>query len=415
MPADSPAAAARAAADTAGTAAAPRLPGSPPRPLLGLAPPAARPRDAPTVVRARLPEGFPEEPAAASAAPAPDAAPAGLAKSAPAAPAAAPASAAAADPYIAELAELTKKFVDLCDLDAQPVGAGTSFPWQPIIEQSRGNFAVQVHQRTGHDVFFRVVVDVESTPEEAFDLLADISSRSAWDDICVAGGVVEELSPVTKIQYMRTRGMWPTAPRDALVVAFVKRLNDGRYLNVTRSVDSHPNYKSQPGDVRMLAHLAGVIVGPHPSKPGVTRCFQLVDGDLGGWLPKSVVSVVTTQAFPISMRKVNKILRGVQSPRTTSLLIQQAEAAPVAAPASGTAPASSIAAPAAKPATPAGKPAASGPSAAVVQQSNGAVVGAAAPASPLGILKMVLNALAKAQPVLVLFLFIDMVLRRRRA
>lgn len=70
--------------------------------------------------------------------------------------------------------------------------------------------------------------------------MADISSRPTWDEICSDAGVIERISPTTSIQYMRTKGIWPTAPRIALVLAFVVKLEDGRYLNITKSVDSHP-------------------------------------------------------------------------------------------------------------------------------------------------------------------------------
>lgn len=121
---------------------------------------------------------------------------------------------------------------------------------------------------------------------------------------------------------MKTKEIWPTAARDALVMAFAKKLDDGRYINVTKSVDSHPNYTSKSGHVRMLASIAGLVVGPHPSgDPKLCRCIQVVNGDLGGWLPASVVSVVTTQAFPISMRRANTKLKKIANHKTVSDLI----------------------------------------------------------------------------------------------
>ena len=59
--------------------------------------------------------------------------------------------------------------------------------------------------------------------------------------------------------------------------------------------------------------------------PRLCRCIQVVDGDLGGWLPKSIVSMITTQAFPISMRKANKLLLKIAEPRTISRLIAISE------------------------------------------------------------------------------------------
>lgn len=103
---------------------------------------------------------------------------------------------------------------------------------------------------------------------------------------------------------MKTRGFWPTAPRDAIVISYAFPLDKPRsFLNVTTSVPSHPLYVARSGDVRMLAHLAGAMVEPHPQDEGCSLVTQIVDGDLMGWLPKSVVAMISTQAFPVSMKK----------------------------------------------------------------------------------------------------------------
>jgi hypothetical protein len=124
---------------------------------------------------------------------------------------------------------------------------------------------------------------------------------------------------------MKTKGMWPSSPRDALVLSFITKLEDGRYMNVTQSIPEHKDYQPVKGDVRMTAAIAGIIVGPHPTNPKFSRCIQIMDGDLGGWLPTSVVSLVTTQAFPISMRRANSKLKTIPNQKTISTLIEQSE------------------------------------------------------------------------------------------
>ncbi len=116
------------------------------------------------------------------------------------------------------------------------------------------------------------------------------------------------------------------ASRDALVKFFVHLLPDGRYVNVATSLPDHPAYHSRSGDVRMLARLAGQLVERDPlGRPNACRVIQVMDGDLCGWIPQAVVSMITTQAFPVAMRKVNKLLRAVSAPRTESRLILEAE------------------------------------------------------------------------------------------
>ncbi|KAJ3212832.1 hypothetical protein HDU67_003573 [Dinochytrium kinnereticum] len=186
------------------------------------------------------------------------------------------------NPYASLREPLTEAMLQAADIQTHPAD-GTV--WASVLSQgpSPDGFKIEVHRKVGADFCFRVVADMCGTPEEVFDILSDINTRSTWDEICEGGGIVQVLGPDSKVQFMNSKGFWPTAPRDALVVGFVKKLEDGRYLNVTRSVDSAPGFTPRPASVRMQASLAGQIVGPHPDKPGrMCRVVQIMDGDLGG-------------------------------------------------------------------------------------------------------------------------------------
>ncbi|RKO83960.1 hypothetical protein BDK51DRAFT_48540 [Blyttiomyces helicus] len=250
------------------------------------------------------------------------------------------------DPYADEADALSAEFLKYADDVKDPAGpAGSGAEWVPVVSQKFGDFSIEVHQKTGCDFFFRNVIYLQATPEEAFDLMADIERRPEWDDICQEGKIVEQVSNSTVIQYFRTRGLWPTAPRDALVLAFTRPLEDGRYLNVTKSIPSHPAYESKAGDVRMLAHIAGQVVGPDPEgRERMCKIVQVVNGDLGGWLPKSVVALVTTQAIPVGMRKANKMLKAKTTQKTESEAIRLATSKTVIKPVAPTAPGSVVAA-----------------------------------------------------------------------
>ncbi|KAI8910124.1 hypothetical protein EDD86DRAFT_246523 [Gorgonomyces haynaldii] len=211
--------------------------------------------------------------------------------------------------YDDQLEPLQQKLLDYADLEKNP-SQGPNKAFETLIDQKNEQYTCL---KVGADFFFRIIVDFESTMEETFDLMADITQRPNWDEVTESAG------------FMRTRGIWPTAPRIALVLAFINRTKDGRLVNVTKSIDDHPDFVQPDGDVRMLANIAGLVIEKHPSgDPKRCRCIQIVDGDLGGWLPKSVVSMVTTQAFPISMRRVNKTLRKTENPRSVSQLIEKA-------------------------------------------------------------------------------------------
>ncbi|KAJ3260417.1 hypothetical protein HK103_000559 [Boothiomyces macroporosus] len=227
------------------------------------------------------------------------------------------------DPFIGEYPALRDRLIDLADTEKHPIGKPDSI-WKQVLTQEKGDYTISVQKQDTDKMFFRIVVDFEASPEQTFDHIADITTRNTWDEICQSSGIVERVSAMTAVQFMRTKGIFPTAPRSALVVGFISKLDDGRYINVTRSVDSHPDYKIPSGDVCMTADIAGLIVGPHPSgNPKRSRCVQIVTGDLGGWLPASVVNIVTTQAFPISMRRANSQMKKNLLDKKTSSLIEE--------------------------------------------------------------------------------------------
>ncbi|KAI9104513.1 hypothetical protein DFS34DRAFT_576076 [Phlyctochytrium arcticum] len=232
------------------------------------------------------------------------------------------------DPHLQHFAELEAEFLSLSDTSSSPAGPpdNHTFEWRTTYHKTRGNFSFQIDERTGYDFFFRYVMTLEASPEEAFDLLATVDRRPDWDELCDEGGTVEKTSNWTSIQFFRTKGVWPTKPRYALVESCIRKLGPSRYLNVTRSIPSHPDFTPQKGNVCMTAHIAGQLVEPDPEgRQRMCRVVQIVHGDLGGWLPKSVVNAVTREAIPAGMRKVNNHLRAMGQQKTRSDLIAEAE------------------------------------------------------------------------------------------
>ncbi|KAJ3183728.1 hypothetical protein HDU85_002157 [Gaertneriomyces sp. JEL0708] len=230
------------------------------------------------------------------------------------------------DPYIADFPALESELLSLADTSLSPASPNGD-EWHTVLSQTWGRFKIDIHKRVGRDFFYRYVMELCGTPEETFDLLSDITKRPQWDELCEEGGTVEKVSGTTTVQYFRTKGMWPTKPRCALVVGFVKDLGERRYLNVTKSIDSHPQFAFRKGDVVMNARIAGQIVEPdREGRPRMCRVVQLLDGDLGGYLPGSILNLVTTKAIPIGMRKVNKALKSIEEQRTVSEFITAAAA-----------------------------------------------------------------------------------------
>ncbi|KAI8824563.1 uncharacterized protein EV422DRAFT_325446 [Fimicolochytrium jonesii] len=186
---------------------------------------------------------------------------------------------------------------------------------------------IQVHKRKDTNFCLRVVADLNCTPECAFDLMADITRRREWDDLCEEAGIVEIIDNATKVQFLKAKGVWPASPRDTLTLAHVEQLPDGRYLNIAQSI-SHPRYppRDAEGIVRMDAKISGQIIGPSPdcTDGSMCRVVQVADADLKGWIPKSVIGFVATKSLPNSFKKLDSILR-ITEQRTVSEVITLAE------------------------------------------------------------------------------------------
>lgn len=148
-----------------------------------------------------------------------------------------------------------------------------------------------------HSHCHQIVAELDTSPETAFDILADVTKRPSWDELCAEGRIIEEYTPDTKVQYIRMNPVWPTAARDACTLAHISKLPDGRYINVTKSV-AHPNCpeNAAQGLVRMEAGIAGQLISPLYDStgrvvPGKCKVVQIADGDLKGWIPASVIKL----------------------------------------------------------------------------------------------------------------------------
>jgi hypothetical protein len=104
------------------------------------------------------------------------------------------------DLYIDQLPELTKRMLELTDLEEMKASENDETPFKILITQQKEDYKCQVHKLKSKDFFFRIVVDFEATPEEAFDFLSEITKRPQWDEICQDAGIIEQISHKTSIQ-----------------------------------------------------------------------------------------------------------------------------------------------------------------------------------------------------------------------
>ncbi|KAF9932629.1 StAR- lipid transfer protein 5 [Mortierella antarctica] len=206
-------------------------------------------------------------------------------------------------PYAKELVAMEKKLVDYFD---------NTEIWEKVFEETSPSL-IEVYQYKARPMCYKVIAVMDNTPAVTFDVLSEITRRLEWDPLCVEAKTVAEISPGVKIQYVRTKSVWPTASRDTVVLGTVKDLGEGRYMNVTTSVE-HALMPERVKEkfVRMETAVAGQMVGPEPGQPNKCRLIQVLDTDLKGWIPEKLIQMVSTKAVPEGMRNVNKLLPSIQ-------------------------------------------------------------------------------------------------------
>jgi hypothetical protein len=187
-------------------------------------------------------------------------------------------------PYARELIAMEKKFMDYID---------NKDIWVKVFEETSPGL-IEVYQFKDRPMCYKVIAIMDNTPAVTFDTLSEVSRRLEWDPLCVEARTLTEVSPGVKVHYVRTKGLWPTSSRDTVVLGTIKELDDGRYFNVTASVEhSLMPERTKEKIVRMEMAVAGQIIGPEPGQPNKCRLVQLMDADLKGWIPDKVIQLGT--------------------------------------------------------------------------------------------------------------------------
>ncbi|KAJ2335644.1 hypothetical protein GGI00_001253 [Coemansia sp. RSA 2681] len=217
----------------------------------------------------------------------------------------------------------------------------SSSPWTSLVTIAKP-YPITVQGHAERPFCFRVIFYAPASPATAFDLLANILRRTEWDELTDTTRVVQGLGKGDAIHYVKMKGIWPTAARDSVLISRITAIrtkgNGGEgeeedgFLNVSQSIeDSRIPEKQAEGIVRMEATLAGQLV-TNVSRDDRARfglegenwckVVQIADGDMKGWIPKSVIKFVATQALPRSLTKVCRLLAAIPSTRESLLLLR---------------------------------------------------------------------------------------------
>jgi hypothetical protein len=169
---------------------------------------------------------------------------------------------------------------------------------------------VNIDSSPRSDNLFRFDFTLDNTPLTCFDFLSSASKRKEWDDIVDEITVVEQIDSSTSLIYVRSKPMFPTSPRDSVVISFKTVLADGRLLEITKSVD-HPKYPPDPKGkiVRASTGVSGIIVSPVNGQIKKAHVIEISDLDPGGWIPASVRNSILTVMIPNNIKSLNEKLK----------------------------------------------------------------------------------------------------------
>ena len=200
-----------------------------------------------------------------------------------------------------------------------------------------------VHRSPDSDHKYRVAGILDNSAETVFDFLTDVEARPSWDELMEEATILAQLDSVTRVVYIKLKGIWPTSSRDMIILSHIHKIplkdlrdqvpddfsisndftEDGphvelfAYVNVTRTIEHFPGAPTpeEKGTIRMASPLSGQIIKPISQVTRNSQCeiMQLADGDPRGWIPSAVISFVMTQAIPRSMVKLNGLVSKLPS------------------------------------------------------------------------------------------------------
>ncbi|KAF8937666.1 START domain-containing protein 10 [Haplosporangium gracile] len=220
-------------------------------------------------------------------------------------------------PYAQELDAMEKQLLDYIN---------NTEIWDKVYtDPASSEMAIEVFQYKARPMCYKIIAQMCNTPAATFDTLCDLENRLSWDPMCVEAKVLEEVTPGTTVQYIRTKAVWPTASRDTVVLGTVKDLGERGLFMVNASIE----FESMPERVkekivRMQTAVAGHVITPLDGNR--SRLTQIVDADMKGWIPDKVIQMVSTKAVPDGLRAVNKLLPKIDSYQDSKVLVKAAKA-----------------------------------------------------------------------------------------
>ncbi|TPX65061.1 hypothetical protein SpCBS45565_g05429 [Spizellomyces sp. 'palustris'] len=158
---------------------------------------------------------------------------------------------------------------------------------------------------------WRFDVEVNASLETAFQFLMDPASRQKWDDMTQKAQTLHTFTTthreVSRIQYYRTKGVFPAVPRDMVVLYHAQRLGSGRAVIVQRSVqwDSETIQADREKGIISDVNICGTIIESVGNSDDQPRCrlTHIHDVNYHFNLATSVSEFMTTMIAPRAVKR----------------------------------------------------------------------------------------------------------------
>jgi hypothetical protein len=189
------------------------------------------------------------------------------------------------------------------------IDAPTAVEWQPATTVDGVAVATGVVVgSTDRSVLVRATLAVDAERDALVSLLTNDRRLCEYD---LHVDAVEPLVCVdgrTAVRRMRCKPVWPTAPRDFVVLTTWAASGDGSALVCTRSA---PNdvFPPEPGYVRGTVHVSGYHV--QPKATGGCHVTLVAHMAFGGSVPASILATLTTAAPAKTLHAIAALAREV--------------------------------------------------------------------------------------------------------
>ena len=153
---------------------------------------------------------------------------------------------------------------------------------------------------------------ITTAKENIKDLLLDDTKFGAYDDMFDFCQFIIRVDERTVIRRVAFKAIWPTSPRDFIVLTTWTELPDGSILISSKSAGNDIGAEEK-GFVRGNILCSGYHIRPYRDgatdiKPGQCKVTLSAHSDLGGSLPSSIINMLATSAPIKIMSTINDIV-----------------------------------------------------------------------------------------------------------